>query len=130
MKYSEKLKDPRWQKKRLEILQRDNFTCQLCEDKTTTLHIHHKKYTGEPWEAPEEDLVTLCEHCHEYIACEGELLSKIIAVKKIIDSTDGEITLIIKTEKGIAFIVALNNSSRLVAVVPKQYYSEIISLIS
>jgi len=26
--YSEKLKDPRWQKKRLEILSRDNFTCE------------------------------------------------------------------------------------------------------
>ena len=33
MGYSEKLKDPRWQKKRLEILERDNFRCQYCGDK-------------------------------------------------------------------------------------------------
>lgn len=65
MEYSQKLKDPRWQKKRLEVLQRDNFTCQTCTDKETELQIHHKKYSGEPWEASDEDLVTLCAHCHK-----------------------------------------------------------------
>ncbi len=62
--YSEKLKDPRWQKRRLEILQRDSFTCRLCTDTETELHINHKKYTGEPWDAPSRDLETLCKHCH------------------------------------------------------------------
>ena len=33
MNYSEQLKSPKWQKKRLEIMQRDKFTCQLCGDK-------------------------------------------------------------------------------------------------
>lgn len=32
MTYSQKLRDPRWQKKRLEILERDSFTCQHCHD--------------------------------------------------------------------------------------------------
>lgn len=63
--YSEKLKNPKWQKRRLEILQRDNFTCQICTDTETELQIHHKKYTGEPHEAPEEDLVTMCKCCHK-----------------------------------------------------------------
>jgi hypothetical protein len=65
--YSEKLKDPRWQKKRLEILQRDNWTCQLCGATTITLHIHHRKYIKgkEPWEYPDHLLVTLCEICHD-----------------------------------------------------------------
>jgi hypothetical protein len=63
--YSEKLKSPKWQKKRLEILQRDNFTCQLCGDTETELHINHLKYTGEPHEAPNEDLETLCKVCHK-----------------------------------------------------------------
>jgi hypothetical protein len=62
--YSEKLKDPRWQKKRLETLNRDKFTCMLCGDKETELHINHKKYTKEPWDAPSNDLETLCKHCH------------------------------------------------------------------
>lgn len=65
--YSEKLRDPRWQKKRLEILSRDEFTCRNCGDTETTLHVHHKYYERnlEPWEYPEEALITLCEICHE-----------------------------------------------------------------
>jgi hypothetical protein len=65
MNYSEKLKHPKWQKKRLEILHRDNFTCVLCGDKETELHINHLKYTGEPYDAPNEDLETLCKVCHK-----------------------------------------------------------------
>jgi len=65
--YSEKLKDPRWQRKRLEILNRDNFTCVCCDDTTKTLHVHHIKYIygREPWEYENELLETLCVDCHE-----------------------------------------------------------------
>lgn len=69
MFYSQKLKDPRWQRRRLEILTRDGFTCQYCFDTTTELHVHHKEYNGHPWEALDEDLVTLCKHCH--FVCEA-----------------------------------------------------------
>ena len=64
MTYSEKLRDPRWQKKRLEIFNRDKWACIKCGDMETELHVHHIKYEGEPWEAPNELLVTLCAHCH------------------------------------------------------------------
>jgi len=64
MSYSEKLKDPRWQKRRLEILNRDNFTCQVCGDTKNTLHVHHKKYFKEPWDAANWALITLCSSCH------------------------------------------------------------------
>ena len=65
--YSEKLRDPRWQRKRLEIMQRDNFTCQKCESTEKTLNVHHCYYeTGnEPWEYPSASLVTLCFDCHD-----------------------------------------------------------------
>ncbi len=65
--YSEKLKDPRWQKKRLKILERDNFTCQKCRSTEKTLHIHHKTYNegSEPWEYHNMVLITLCNECHE-----------------------------------------------------------------
>lgn len=64
--YSEKLKDPKWQKCRLLILERDNWECQWCGDEESTLHVHHLIYEQdkEPWEYEDELLVTLCENCH------------------------------------------------------------------
>lgn len=66
MSYSEKLKDPRWQKKRLEILGRDNFTCKSCGSQENTLHVHHFTYQKgkEPWDYPDNNFITLCEFCH------------------------------------------------------------------
>lgn len=67
MNYSDKLKDPRWQKKRLEIMQRDEFTCMICGDEETTLNVHHLYYEKDknPWDYPDTALITLCEDCHE-----------------------------------------------------------------
>lgn len=65
--YQKKLLDPRWQKKRLEILERDKWECFWCGDKTSTLHVHHLYYMQEqePWDYPVDALVTLCAECHE-----------------------------------------------------------------
>jgi len=65
--YSEKLSDPRWQKKRLEILERDEWNCQICHDSTSTLVVHHRKYlpNTDPWDYPDDLLITLCEDCHK-----------------------------------------------------------------
>ena len=67
MAYADDLKHPKWQKKRLEIMQRDNFTCQMCGAKDKPLHVHHLVYKKglKPWEYDELNLVTLCEDCHE-----------------------------------------------------------------
>lgn len=67
MTYKEKLQDPRWQKKRLEILDRDNFTCQLCDDKHTTLHVHHSSYLENPWDVQNSELITYCADCHRFV---------------------------------------------------------------
>lgn len=74
-RYTEKLLDPRWQRRRLEILNRDEFTCQECGNDEDTLHVHHRYYRrgSEPWEYPDAALVTLCKTCHEY---ETDLLDK------------------------------------------------------
>ena len=66
MNYSEQLKSPMWQKKRLEILNRDNFTCQDCGDTESQLQVHHKSYVfgNKVWEYDNDNLVTLCETCH------------------------------------------------------------------
>jgi hypothetical protein len=66
--YQEKLRDPRWQKKRLQILERDGWACRLCGDKEKTLHVHHVHYDSRadgPWDYPDTSLVTLCCECHE-----------------------------------------------------------------
>lgn len=73
--YSQKLRDPKWQKKRLEIMQRDNFTCRKCGSKDKTLHVHHVEYHNgnDPWEYPDNYYLTLCFECHEE---EGDNYSK------------------------------------------------------
>ena len=65
--YAELLKDPRWQKKRLEIMQRDNFTCQHCGATDKELQVHHRLYrkNAKPWEYDNDELITLCKRCHE-----------------------------------------------------------------
>lgn len=66
--YSKLLKHPEWQKKRLEILNRDNFTCRLCGDTETTLHVHHFEYSKVfPWNIESDKLITLCEYCHNIV---------------------------------------------------------------
>jgi hypothetical protein len=78
--YWEKLKDPRWQKKRLEVLQRDEFRCRNCHSESKTLNVHHAFYERgrEPWEYDGECLLTLCEECHtRYHRAQNELLRHI-----------------------------------------------------
>lgn len=71
--YAELLKDPRWQKKRLEIMQRDNFTCQHCLATEKSLQVHHLVYEKgkKPWEYENDELITLCERCHQNEECEN-----------------------------------------------------------
>jgi len=66
MKYSEKLKDPRWQKLRLEVFERDEWTCNACCASENTLNVHHSYYypEKEPWEYPLDSFITLCDNCH------------------------------------------------------------------
>ena len=67
MKYSDLLKNPLWQRKRLEIMKRDKWKCFWCGDNTTTLHVHHIRYIygRNPWEYDNSNFITLCENCHE-----------------------------------------------------------------
>jgi hypothetical protein len=66
--YYAKLKDVRWQKTRLEVMQRDGFKCRRCHDDDETLNVHHCYYEwdNDPWNYPLSSLVTLCETCHAY----------------------------------------------------------------
>lgn len=66
MTYSEKLRDPRWQKRRLEIMSRAQFSCENCGSSTETLNVHHSIYKRgiDPWEYEDSALHCLCESCH------------------------------------------------------------------
>ena len=65
--YAAKLKDPRWQKRRLQVLDQSDWSCQDCGCKDSTLHVHHKRYVKgrEPWEYGDRELEVLCETCHK-----------------------------------------------------------------
>jgi hypothetical protein len=65
--YSDLLKNPKWQKKRLEIMSRDDFACSICGDDKSTLNVHHLFYKKgkKPWEYQDKALITLCDSCHE-----------------------------------------------------------------
>lgn len=102
--WASNLRDPRWQKKRLEIFERDGWRCRQCGDTASNLQVHHRQYTWgrAPWDYSSEDLVTLCETCHAHatnLAKEAkELLSAILA-----HSSDYKVELIIgvlKSEEG------------------------------
>ena len=64
--YRQQLRDPRWQRRRLQIFERDNWQCQQCGATEEELQVHHKVYTpgAAPWEVPTRALVTLCKGCH------------------------------------------------------------------
>lgn len=65
--YWELLRDPRWQEKRLRIMDAAGFACEECGDKTTTLNVHHRYYAKgrKPWEYEDASLACLCEPCHK-----------------------------------------------------------------
>lgn len=59
--------DPRWQKKRLDIMNRDKFKCLECGSDSKQLNVHHRWYVAgrKVWEYPDLALMTLCEECHQ-----------------------------------------------------------------
>lgn len=78
--YSEQLKSPHWQRKRLEVLNAADWTCSCCGGKETTLHVHHRHYVKGrmAWEYEEHELAVLCEPCHAEEHEQRELLDTIL----------------------------------------------------
>ena len=85
MNYREQYKDPRWQKKRLEVLDGDGFACRNCGDSTSPLHVHHIFYISgrSVWEYDERSLMTLCEDCHKSAHEKQDLQRTIDSIKSI-----------------------------------------------
>lgn len=57
--------DIRWIEKRNEILNRDEYRCQVCKS-GKSLEVHHTYYENkQAWDYPSESLITLCRSCHK-----------------------------------------------------------------
>jgi hypothetical protein len=68
-----------WFTRREEIFRLRGKKCTICNIEDTysrPLHIHHIKYTGLPWEAPDSDLICLCSLCHRKVHDGIELTNK------------------------------------------------------
>lgn len=83
--YYEKLKSPKWQKKRLEILNDRGFVCESCCDDSQQLHVHHKIYKKglSPWDYPSYNYAVLCESCHKQAHETIETLNELMGVLPI-----------------------------------------------
>ena len=70
--YGSLLFDPRWRKKRSEIIKRDSNSCVVCKV-NGNLQVHHRQYHFVvrdnqfklPCEYEDRLLITLCELCHK-----------------------------------------------------------------
>jgi hypothetical protein len=64
--YANKLRDVRWQKKRLDVLQGHGWQCDECCSSEVELQVHHYWYeTGlNPWDYEERCYGVLCDKCH------------------------------------------------------------------
>lgn len=58
-----------WQRLKNKVLERDNYTCQICGENQGLMQVHHityKRCGGKAYNAPMGDLITLCEDCHNH----------------------------------------------------------------
>jgi len=64
--YTEQCRKPEWQRRRLQIMERDGWQCRFCLSSDRTLSVHHRYYLPKrkPWEYPDSALITVCEPCH------------------------------------------------------------------
>lgn len=107
--YWELLRRPEWQRKRLEIMQRDGFKCVECGEKERTLNVHHCYYTkgAMPWDYPGEALRTLCEPCHEDYSGSLAALQKVVGKmgREQIEALRGAASAVLLLSKIIPHIV-------------------------
>lgn len=98
--YGEKLEDPRWQRKRLKIFERDGWKCTLCNDERHALHVHHEKYEAgrEPWEIEDVFLKTLCKYCHLLVEFSKNQTGNFVpfSVLKFIDKDGSDCLFVVK----------------------------------
>lgn len=85
MTYQEQLQHPLWQKKRLQIMEKNDFKCSECGAGQKTLHIHHGYYARgrKVWDYEDETLHCLCDECHSKYGNIAEKIHRLIATRTL-----------------------------------------------
>ena len=80
MSYRDQLLSPKWQKRRLEMLEAAKWACVCCGAEEKTLHVHHKRYVKGrmAWDYSDQELAVLCDACHGEEHEARELLDRIL----------------------------------------------------
>ena len=81
MAYADLLKDPRWQRKRLEVFEASGWRCQRCDNDKMELHVHHFHYLNGvmPWDYKTCDLACVCGDCHKELTAQRAALKLALA---------------------------------------------------
>lgn len=81
MTYTDQLKHPMWQKRRLEIMELHDFECGNCGNTENMLNIHHKIYKKghKAWEYLDEEYECLCTDCHSSAHHLNDIIKEILS---------------------------------------------------
>jgi hypothetical protein len=92
MPYRDQLLSPNWQRKRLERLDAAAWACESCEDTSSTLHVHHRRYVKGRmvWEYSDDELQVLCETCHKQHHADRALLDAMLLNVEFGGTYDGQ----------------------------------------
>ncbi len=75
------------QEVRLQVLERDKYTCQKCYTKASKLNVHHikaKRYGGTD---SVDNLITYCVKCHKVVEpskAMGQIINPLYRINKIV----------------------------------------------
>ena len=85
--YWQLLRRPEWQKRRLEMLSKSEWTCSSCMATDANLHVHHRQYFKDrmPWDYTDDQLIVVCDICHE---SEHYLLDELKEIVSRMDTYD------------------------------------------
>jgi len=117
--YRELLRDPRWQQKRLKLLDSAEWKCKSCGNGRIELQIHHLRYLKDydPWMYPDSDYEVLCKECHEWREAFNKLFGRLETLstaecrRRIAAVPLGSISIEVETlseHHGIAVLVSHN----------------------
>lgn len=74
LKHARRVAGTSWRNIRLKVIERDNHRCQNCNEDKKRLVVHHKDWRGKrrgvlvkDWNNNLENLITLCDKCHNSI---------------------------------------------------------------